>query len=539
MGGTFTYNPSPLAYGLHTATIRATDAAGLTGEATLEFRVNTPPVASAGPDQTVNEGDEVTFDGTGSSDTEAALFDYSWTLPDGTTPHAFTVTRTFPQDGSFQATFTVIDTAGSVVTDGMTLTVENLPPDLGPLPDRHVFEFDSVTFLGSFTDPGIEDTHTATVDWGTGAGPVDADVDETGGSGTVSPLTPFAYQEAGTYTVTVRVSDGTDWDEETFQVFVSDVTPSLTISGPPTTDEGSTYTLSLNANGQPGITGWTVNWGDGTVDPLPATATSATHTYVEGPTSFTITAQAVAPGPVTYLSNSLDVTVLNVDPVVDAPTSAMVAEGSTLTLTANFTDAGVEDTHTAVIDWGDGTVDGWDVTESGGSGSVTGTHVYPDNRLGNYSITVTVLDDDGGDGADSTPTTVTNVNPAVTPASGQTAIQNVPITLQVATFSDPAFPNPDGTPPTDETFTVQIAWGDGSTDTFPNHPLHPGLPGPTTGLVRGTHTYATVGQSAWRVTVTVTDDDGGVGQAHVHRQCGCLRVQKFLTVDQSDHGTFR
>ena len=54
--------------------------------ADLHFTVNTPPIADAGPDQTVGEGTKVTFDGSHSSDTEAPLFDYYWTLPDGTTP---------------------------------------------------------------------------------------------------------------------------------------------------------------------------------------------------------------------------------------------------------------------------------------------------------------------------------------------------------------------------------------------------------------------------------------------------------------------
>jgi len=57
------------------------------------------------------------------------------------------------------------------------------------------------------------------------------------------------------------------------------------------------------------------------------------------------------------------------------------------------------------IDWGDGSpVEVGEVTEGGGSGTVSATHVY--NSQGAYSVTVCVSDDDGETGCDSFSVTV-------------------------------------------------------------------------------------------------------------------------------------
>ena len=45
--------------------------------------VDDPPTADAGPDQTVDEGDLVTLDGTGSSDPEGETLTFEWTAPAG------------------------------------------------------------------------------------------------------------------------------------------------------------------------------------------------------------------------------------------------------------------------------------------------------------------------------------------------------------------------------------------------------------------------------------------------------------------------
>src|SRR5262249_45570910 len=89
------------------------------------------------------------------------------------------------------------------------------------------------------------------------------------------------------------------------------------------------------------------------------------------------------------------VQVNNVAPAVGAISGlSTVMPSQTETLSASFTDPGTRDTHTAVWNWGDGTTSAGTVTETGGSGTVGGTHRY--GAFGTYTVTVTVTDKDGG-----------------------------------------------------------------------------------------------------------------------------------------------
>ena len=114
------------------------------------------------------------------------------------------------------------------------------------------------------------------------------------------------------------------------------------------------------------------------------------------------------------------VNVLNVDPEIQAGVNTVRLEGDLVTLTlAAFSDAGAVDTHTATVDWGDGSaVAPAQVTESLGnattpsSGQISGTYAYGDN--GTYTVTVCVRDDDGGESCDTLIATVGNVGPGLT-----------------------------------------------------------------------------------------------------------------------------
>jgi PKD repeat protein len=97
---------------------------------------------------------------------------------------------------------------------------------------------------------------------------------------------------------------------------------------------------------------------------------------------------------------SASIRVVNVAPVVSAGEDQVVGIGESVRLAgAGFSDEGVMDTHTATIDWGDGTTDPGAVTESGGTGTVSGTHTY--SATGTYTVDVCVSDDDGESDCDS------------------------------------------------------------------------------------------------------------------------------------------
>ena len=113
------------------------------------------------------------------------------------------------------------------------------------------------------------------------------------------------------------------------------------------------------------------------------------------------------------VTDTLDVTVNNVAPTVDADVGAddSVDEGALYSYTSSFTDPGfdcinclTEENFTATIDWGDGTIDNSAATtESDGSpgtpttaavlttGTVLGSHTYADE--GSYTVTGTVTEE--------------------------------------------------------------------------------------------------------------------------------------------------
>jgi PKD repeat protein len=180
-------------------TLNVTDAGGNydTDQLVITVFDATDPVADAGPDQTVEAGDEVTFDGIGSSD-NVAVVSWVWTFVDDgddETLSGVSPTYTFENSGVFVVTLTVEDAAGNSDEDTVTIRV-NSPPVANAGSDFTVKVGATVIFDGSdSSDDVLVENYTWTFIY-------DNEVQELYG---VAPS--FTFEAAGNYTVTLTVED--------------------------------------------------------------------------------------------------------------------------------------------------------------------------------------------------------------------------------------------------------------------------------------------------------------------------------------------
>ena len=278
------------------------------------------------------------------------------------------------------------------------LSSANQPPAINTFPGGTINEGSTYSANGSFTDPSST-SWTATVDYGDGSGTQPLSL-----SGTNFTLN-HTYTTAGQFTVTVNVTDN--------QGATGTGSATVTVNAPPhinsfsggTINEGGTYT-SNGSFTDPDSTSWTgtVDYGDSSGShslTLSGMNFSLSHVYKDNGT-YTVTVSVTDNQGATG-TGTATVTVNNVAPTPGAITapSSPVLVNTAITASANFTDPGVLDTHTASWNWGDGNTTTGTVTESNGSGSVSNTHAY--TATGVYMITLTVTDKDGGVGTSTFP----------------------------------------------------------------------------------------------------------------------------------------
>ncbi|MDY6837598.1 MAG: PKD domain-containing protein [Thermodesulfobacteriota bacterium] len=438
---------------------------------------NVAPTAEAGPDQYVDEGATVALSGTAvdPSPVDQLALTYVWDFGDDsaisetqTTEHVYT------DDGIYIATLTVEDDDGGSGTDTLTVTVANVAPTVDAGPDATIDEGDTFTSGGSFVDPGT-DTWSATVDYGDGSGPEAL---------ALNPDKSFSlnhtYADDGVYTVTVAVTDddgGLGSDTATVTASAVNHPPVANAGGPYTIDEGAELTLDGRASTDPDGDALTYAWDlDNDAEYDDATGVAPAYTWVENGTY--PVGLKVSDSQLEHTA-STTVTVNNVAPTVEAGPDQTVDEGVNASFSGSFTDPGTLDTHTIEWNFGD---------EETASGTLTPSHVYKDNGV--YTVTLTVTDDDGGVGSDTLTVTVNNVAPSVDAGPDATINEGGAFAGQ-GSFTDPG----------DDTWTATVDYGDGSG-------VQPLTLNPDRTFALN-HVYSDSG--TFTVTVTVTDDDGGVG----------------------------
>ena len=169
-------------------------------EIAVESGTRKPTAATTGP-FTVAEGSAVTVSGAASSDPDAGQsLTYAWSFGDGGTATGVAPSHVYAQDGSYTIRLVVTDDLGLADTVTTTATVTNVAPTIAPFAGAALLPGEHYAAAGSFTDPGA-DGWTATVSYGDGSATLPLAL--TGKSFALS----HGYASAGTYTVTVRVSD--------------------------------------------------------------------------------------------------------------------------------------------------------------------------------------------------------------------------------------------------------------------------------------------------------------------------------------------
>jgi len=213
--------------GTFTVTLTVRDAEWNVASDTVVITVQdtTPPVANAGPDQTVGVGSLVTFDGSSSTD-NVGVVNWTWSFQDpvGKTLWGVAPTYTFNHLGAFTVRLNVTDAAGNWGVDTVEITVQDkTAPTANAGADQTVNKGTTVNLDGSGSSDNVAVTsYTWTFN--------------DGGAKSLSGVhQTYAFNNAGVFVVTLNVTDAAgnyDLDTVTITVNTPDIERPVANAGP-------------------------------------------------------------------------------------------------------------------------------------------------------------------------------------------------------------------------------------------------------------------------------------------------------------------
>jgi hypothetical protein len=438
----------------------------------------------------------------------------------------FSVTHSYVDDnpsGTSQDDYTVSvtvtdDNGGASLAGTAAATVQNVSPTIFVLNfSTAVDEGGTLTFTGTYTDVGTADTHQLLVDWNDGT-PVET-YSVSGGVFAVSHV--YADEDlSGTAgdvrfpTLTIQDDDGGTAVSHP-QVLVHNVAPSIdSLNVGSSVVEGSVLTLTgtYSDAGTADTHTLQIDWGDASGMQTIAVSGgqfSVQHTYADdaptGTSSDPVTITAtLADDDGASVTQTTTTTVTNADPtLINATITTPVAENGIVTLAGDIADAGVLDTHTLEVDWGDGSP--IETFQNVGP-HFSVTHQYLDDSptgtgQDTANVSIRITDDDTGSYVVTVPVSVVNINPSIDSLqlSASDIDENGTVTL-TGTYSDVG---------TLDTHTLRINWGDNQGNQIINV---------SGGTFSVSHQYLddrvnSAGMNTMFINVVLVDDDLGTGIA--------------------------
>ncbi len=262
--------------------IRATDTrlaaefVPTTGTATDAFSIDLGPPPANRPPQASFTADvselAVTVDGTGSTDPDGTVANWAWNFGDGTTStDAATTSHTYAAAGTYTVSLVVTDNDGKD-SDAATrqVTVATTPVNQAP---TAAFTATPTELTVAVDGSGSADSDGTIANWAWNFGD--------GTTSTDAATTSHTYAAAGTYTVSLVVTDndGKDSDAATRQVTVATTpvnqAPTAAFTATPT-DLSVAVDGSGSADSDGTIANWAWDFGDGTTS---TDAATTSHTY--------------------------------------------------------------------------------------------------------------------------------------------------------------------------------------------------------------------------------------------------------------------
>jgi subtilisin family serine protease/PKD repeat protein len=353
---------------------------------------NVMPNAVAGNGQIIDEGETAFFDGSASYDTpsDMSTLIYTWYFDDGAILSGVTVSHVFGDNGVYNVTLVVQDDNGYTDSDNLNVTVNNVAPTAyagGPYQGN---EGIPLTFTGSATDPG-NDSFTYEWDFNDSDGLTYSDAIGQ------NPSSIWPDDFSGTIYLRVTDDDG-GVGTASATVIINNIAPTVHTGGPYTGNEGSSVTLTGSAT-DPGIDTFIFKWdldNDGFYDD--AIGINPSWTWIDNGAYVIRLRVTDDDGGVGF--DSTTVIINNVAPTANANGPYAGNESTLIMFAGSQTDPG-NDNFTYLWDFGDGNM----------STQQNPSHIYADDGV--YTVTLTIIDDDGGVGNDSTIAIVYNRPPII------------------------------------------------------------------------------------------------------------------------------
>ena len=304
---------------------------------------NTPPVADAGPDQSLPVGATATLDASASSDVEGDPLTYNWTLlsqPAGSSaalsdPHAINPTFIADRPGSYAVLLDVSDGISLSLGDTVTITTLNSPPVANAGPDQAVLLGATATLdAGASTDV---DGDPLSFRWALLSKPA-ASLAALSEPSALNPT--FTVDIPGTYVAQLIVNDGAvDSAPDTVTVSTRNSPPVADAGPDQSVFVGDLVTLDAGASTDPDGDPLGYAWSLTAVPPGSAAALSDPSALnptftVDLPGGY-VAQLLVNDGTADSAPDTVTVNTRNSRPVADAGPDRSVATGATVTLDAS------------------------------------------------------------------------------------------------------------------------------------------------------------------------------------------------------------